>query len=312
MTTDKFIIKDMPKTIYFYATSFCNSDCPFCAFRKSNANMARAYMPYDDVVKFWEESPHVLNDRSDEIGVVLQGGEYTLHPDAAKIAKFFESKCRKVTLLTNAIDPDKITPIVRYVNQITISLDGPNHDKVRLAPGNLQNIIKVLEYGYKVPINLQMTLGPWNMKAEDVEFVINMSDKYNAGLRFNVAFDGGILGMGKYKPDITNLKNIRNLIASNADDQDMNLVYLDNVIHAVEVERLPCMSTSIYSTILQNGDVLLCQGLPHENAFIGNVYHTYFDAIWEIAAKKRLKYRLCKECVLSCQLIGDIKFFYER
>lgn len=289
-----------PKTVYFYTTSYCNSNCSFCTFRKSNDELPRIHMPYADITKFWANSEYLR-----KAGVVLQGGEFTEHPDAVAIAAYMHGNTRKVTLLTNCINPFVVDKFDPFVHQITISLDGPNHDKLRGAPGNLDTILWYIKNRKAVaPVNLQMTLGPWNAKLEQVQWFVRTAEDYNCGVRFNVAEDVGILGNGNYVTNRESLSEIANYLGGQLGSDNMSVRYLRLVASGL---RPKCKSLEMYSTIMPNGDVMLCQGLPENVAKNGNLHETPFDKIWAQNKDKRQEYESCKRCWLSCQVFGDMK-----
>jgi len=191
---------------------------------------------------------------------------------------------------------------------MTISFDGLRHDNVRLAPGNTQSILTFLEHKPSyTEVSLQMTLGPWNMSIDDVEYVINVSEKFHTTIRFNVAADSGLLGKGSYNTNLTKIKELLPLIEYRLGSNHKSVKYLYEVINALNGNRLPCTSTNIYSTIMANGDVWMCQGLSEAEAKLGNIYETNYDDIWHSSQQARDDYYTCNKCILSCQLMGDIK-----
>jgi MoaA/NifB/PqqE/SkfB family radical SAM enzyme len=279
-------------------------------------------MPLSRIKETWMESSILKS-----CGIVVQGGEYTLHPEALPIMKFFYELLPKVTLLTNAVDPDLVYPLVGYAHQITISLDGSGHDKARGVKGNRDNILKLLS---ELPVSrkkvtVQMTLGPWNastieMALHNVDWVLDVCTFYRVQPRFNIASDDGLLGTANYsqKKDVltnlfgemtamSNLNKYSNVKDSLRDGANY-------IMAAVTKEGgfdMTCHSTSIYSTINADGSVLLCQGLDVNEATVGNIYSTPFDVIWDRAHPRREEYRGCQKCTLSCQLNGDLKYAQE-
>lgn len=316
------VVNDRPRTVYFYATHECNSNCSYCVFRYSNKNMARIHMPLSTVERVWDES-EILR----ECGVVVQGGEITTHPQALDIMKFFcQIELPKITLLTNAVEPEDSLPLVQYCNQVTVSLDGPKHDLARGVKGNLDNIIwfftKLNKSGLKRKKTLQMTIGPWNaptqeMAIDNVKWFLDMCLEFGAQPRFNIASDDGLLGTAHYDQkigiltrifgdmiDLANMKKYSELKGSILGGSN----YIMTAVLKMGGKKMACYSTSIYSTIGADGKVWMCQGLNEEEAVIGNVNEIPFDEIWANSGEKRIDYRLCQKCVLSCQLTGDIAF----
>jgi len=268
--------------------------------------MKREHLPLDLLKKVVKES-NLLKRTS----WVIQGGEIGEHPQAAQIAEFLHLNGHFVTLLTNAIHIPSSIRMLPFVDAITISFDGRRHDIVRGAPGNTESIFEYIKQVREKAINpvdltLQMTLGPWNTNLDEVIYVKELADEHHVGLRINVASDTGVLGNGNYTQNIEKLAKIE--VYFESEGENFTARYLREYVKHLKGERLPCVSTSIYSTILQDGRVLLCQGLDTEEATIGNLHDNRFDDIWNWAMDTRKELRTCNKCGLSCQLMGDIKF----
>lgn len=314
--------EDRPRTVYFYATSHCNSNCSYCVFRKSNGEMPRQHLPLPVIKEIWGES-EILKT----CGVVVQGGEFTLHPEAKGIMEYFKSLGLKVTLLTNAVVPSDSHALIALADQVTISLDGPKHDRSRGVPGNLQSVKALLATLIKSGhegVTLQITLGPWNagtetMALETVAWFVRMCDDYGALPRFNLAADDGLLGTAKYAQKDEALTAIlgwlyfAKTLHTDSDMRDAlsaGATYIRAAMDKSAGGFRECVSTSIYTTIGEDGSVWLCQGLNKDEAVVGNLLFSNFDAIWASSSELRIQSRVCQKCSLSCQLNGDIA--YER
>lgn len=295
---------DQPRTTYFYATGHCNSDCSYCTFRKSNSiQRLSVYVPTIEEILSDEDSL-LLNTH-----FVLQGGEYTQHPEFEKLTAIIKERVQKVSLLTNCINLNAVKAIDFMVDHVTISYDGPAHDRIRGAPGNEVSIKEYLESLSDEQLEkttLQMTLGPWNLGVEAVKSFLNTCDRYKVEPRFNVAEPTGLLGRGSYGIKLgPNVDQILYEVNLRLGEESIQARYLDLALR--RTNRPLCFSTSMYTTIMPNLDVLFCQGLI-AGAKIGNLAKESFNDIWTKSKKQRIKYRSCKQCYLSCNLIGDIKF----
>lgn len=311
--------EDRPRTVYFYATSHCNSNCSYCAFRFTNKDMPRMHMPLETIKRAWLESPML-----GLCGVVVQGGEFTIHPEALGIMQFFRSYVPKVTLLTNAVDPFLTIPLLPYSTQVTISVDGPMHDKSRGVKGNLVNVFTLLEKmrDYRGGKTIQITLGPWNARTveqgtENVLWFLDVCKEYDCQPRFNIASDDGLLGIAHYQQSKDVLKEIasgmemlakQSEYATLAKSMRGGVRYIQAALAKKDGAFIPCVSTSIYTTIGADGAVWMCQGLNEHEAVVGNINEKPFDQIWVESASKRMQYRECQQCTLSCQLTGDLAY----
>lgn len=301
---------DLPRTIYLYATDFCNSGCSYCIFRMQNTKLPRVELPLFSIQKIWGQSNILMGKRLlTPPKVVLQGGEFTLHTHYLDIVNFFGSIGVERVLLTNVIVPERALELASLVEAVTVSYDGPKHDISRGSPGNRKSILDFLELAPVEKVSIQMTLGPWNCREEDIIEFLDIARKYNVKPRFNVASDNGLLGHGHYSE--LDLSKITNCIIQHGSD----IVPAESLHYLLAIERKSypkmCFSTSMYSTILADGRVLLCQGLDTNSAEIGNLYQDSFDSIWDKSTSIRRKYLTCRKCLLSCQLMGDLNFLRE-
>ena len=281
-------------------------------FRKSNDKIKRIDMTLDFIRSFVLESKILRSCK-----FVLQGGEYTEHPEYLEIARFFKNHDIETTLLTNCIEPEKVLALEPEVGAITVSYDGTPHDLVRGAPNNTEKIKYFLRASKRlVPITLQMTLGPWNMRSIAIHNFLMICSLYKTNARFNVAQSDGLLKNGNYEISDRNLSiintHIKNIGRTLGVDTSDGSEYIEQVIASKKGKRLPCRSLSMYTTITANGDVLLCQGLEYTQAKVSNIYNNNFDIIWNETSSLRSLYKKCTACYLSCQLIGDLKYVKEQ
>jgi MoaA/NifB/PqqE/SkfB family radical SAM enzyme len=277
-------------------------------------------MPFEKVKEFWTQSKALS-----WCGVVVQGGEFTLHPDAYQIMEFLSENTHKVTLLTNAVEPELAIPLLQFADQLTISLDGPQHDRSRGVAGNLDSIHSLLSQikdPYKGSTTLQITLGPWNARTyvqayENIRWFLDVCLEYGAQPRFNIASDDGLLGIASYDQKAEVLTTLYSELITMSNKLEYATMmkslrsgaqYIMAAVNKKKGSAIPCYSTSIYSTINANGDVWVCQGLDEKDAVLGNLYEKPFDQIWVDSVSRRKELRTCQACTLSCQLTGDLAF----
>ncbi len=75
--------------------------------------------------------------------VVLTGGEPLMHPDLFQLCAPLKQRGIRLTLLTTGLLLDRFAgDIVRYVDEIIVSLDGPPeiHDRIRRVPGAFERL----------------------------------------------------------------------------------------------------------------------------------------------------------------------------
>ena len=92
----KFVLKmrpdaeTFPYTCDMKITEMCWHECAWCY---QNSNHRGAHAKFEDVVRFVEEHPHIIE-------YALGGGEPTLHPDFDRIVKFLRSRGKRANFTT--------------------------------------------------------------------------------------------------------------------------------------------------------------------------------------------------------------------
>ncbi|WP_281950766.1 anaerobic ribonucleoside-triphosphate reductase activating protein [Nitrosophilus kaiyonis] len=121
---------DTPAAIIWLAG--CNMRCPYChnpdiVFGKNSLN-------FDEVIKFLNKRKRVLE------GVVISGGEPTLHKDIFKICKSIKELGYKIKLDTNGSNPDILKKLIEkgYLDYVALDFKGPKK--------KFENIAKINSY----------------------------------------------------------------------------------------------------------------------------------------------------------------------
>ena len=110
--------------------SACNCRCVMCDIWKDNKNLKQ--LTEDDVKE--------LLDAFEEYGtkmVLMSGGEAILNPNFFRLCELLKSKKIKITLLSTGLTLKKEAEnIVRWIDEVIISLDGPEniHNEIRNIP----------------------------------------------------------------------------------------------------------------------------------------------------------------------------------
>jgi pyruvate formate lyase activating enzyme len=115
-------------TVLFF--SGCNLRCPYC----HNPGIVKALpedrVPFDEIWNFLEKRRGIVD------GVVLSGGEPTLHQSCADVAHDIQALGYKIKLDTNGLLPEKITEIAPDFLALDIKTIPENYSGYLKAPYN--------------------------------------------------------------------------------------------------------------------------------------------------------------------------------
>ncbi|RDY27609.1 radical SAM protein [Romboutsia weinsteinii] len=143
--TDKNYIKAKNiDNIYLVLTDRCNLSCTHCCANASGLNSNDELSTkeiYEIIDKVLKLDPEIIT---------ISGGEPLVIDDIWSIMEHLKSKFQgKVNLMTNGllIDESNIQDIIKYFNNISISLDGIDEESCKIIRGNnvFKNIMKKIE-----------------------------------------------------------------------------------------------------------------------------------------------------------------------
>ncbi|MDY6893956.1 MAG: radical SAM protein [Thermotogota bacterium] len=279
-------------SLNLFCTNRCNSRCKTCNIWKKKPNEDLSV----EVIEMILKDKKITNYTT----FSLTGGEFILHPKYREILTLFEEYNRKYILLTNGILADKLIKTVREfkIKNVSISMDGPRatYKDVR-GVDNYDNICKIVnELKSSTDIHIHYTINPYN-NPSGLKEVVNFCQENNLELSLDVYQNIDYFNVSEKNVSVksyiclidTAFKDI-----SNHNFIKMYDLWFNNKIF------LPCWSIKVITTILPNGDVLLCQ---FKNLILGNVYKTELSNIWNSKNSDKLKsnYLNCNSCWLGCQ-----------
>ncbi|MDD5593852.1 MAG: anaerobic ribonucleoside-triphosphate reductase activating protein [Candidatus Margulisbacteria bacterium] len=122
----------------------CNFACPFC----SNWLLVHEADSLPEVSL--EKIDNFLRQRQDFIdGVVITGGEPTIHPDLIDLVKHFKAMGLLVKLDTNGTNPAVLSKLLapdsKLIDYIAMDIKAPLNEKYALAAGTKVDLAKIRE-----------------------------------------------------------------------------------------------------------------------------------------------------------------------
>jgi pyruvate formate lyase activating enzyme len=150
----------------------CNFRCPFCHNRDLVLNPEQFEgIPFEIIAEYVSENTEFLD------GIVITGGEPTLHHDLPELIKDVRALGMKVKLDTNGSNPDMVADLIRarLVDYIAMDLKAPvTQDKyseligVEAPLGQIKRSIELL-MSSGVDYEFRTTVVPHMLGREDIE-----------------------------------------------------------------------------------------------------------------------------------------------
>jgi pyruvate formate lyase activating enzyme len=122
----------------------CNFKCPFCS------NWLLVHEPESLPEVKLDKIDHFLEERKDFIdGVVITGGEPTIHPGLPELIRHFKDLGLLVKLDTNGTNPEMLKKLVtgnlKLVDYIAMDFKAPLNEKYDIACGTKVNLAEIKE-----------------------------------------------------------------------------------------------------------------------------------------------------------------------
>lgn len=247
----------------------CNLRCKYCFTNSPKGDHVKDFLPIKKIKE--------IADEADDLGYIefdLQGGELLLWPDklfdvldAIKPERFY------LYLTTNGwkLDRKMVNRLAdHHVSRISVSLDSMDpevHDEMRGRKDSWRRAIEALKLVKEAGIDpyLNITVGHYNAKSEDLRMLLEYSKKNKYRTLINVACPSGMWSQVHNivcdKEDIEHIRQLRK------EYQNLNR-NIWNPFDKNHEKILGCTTVNrIYITPI--GDVLAC---PYVHIKIGNVF----------------------------------------
>jgi pyruvate formate lyase activating enzyme len=157
-------------TVLFF--SGCNLRCPYCHNPQIVTNSFLPQIPLQEILDFFQNRKGLIN------GVVLSGGEPTMHETAKSISAHARSMEYTVKLDTNGLLPEKIKEIAPNYLALDIKTIPENYTLMLKAPYNnikerLQKSIDIVK-SMKENAEIRITIAPEIINIKIIEEIAPM------------------------------------------------------------------------------------------------------------------------------------------
>ncbi|MDP9104724.1 MAG: SPASM domain-containing protein [Candidatus Eremiobacteraeota bacterium] len=277
--------------VNLYCNTRCNSRCITCDFWKMD--------PLPRLTAADVASVAASRFADEDTWFAVQGGEFSLHPEADAILELFED--RHYILFTNFLSAERVVGLVRRhrTPYVAVSLDGGREGYARIRGVDAFDRVtrSILRLRAEAEISVGFTLTPWSELA-DYEAVAAFCRGNGIEFGVNLYTDSQIYQATTPPAHYPFLASIV------ADSQDAFAA-------AYEPWRegrlaLPCHSIREVASVAPDGTVHLCH---NQTAALGNVKDAGFDAVWDSEHARALhdRYASCNACWTSCYRTFDLK-----
>lgn len=172
----------------------CNFTCPHCYTKSGAGEFGETTLTIQDIKR--------LADEADAMGVYeidIQGGEPLINPQLFEILEAIQTERFYVYITTNGwfLDQKMAEKLAEAgVDRVSVSIDAfseDEHDAFRRKKGSFRKCMNALKYvkeaGMKAYVNI--VVGHYNAKSEELKQFINYLDENNYGIVFNCASPTG-------------------------------------------------------------------------------------------------------------------------
>jgi len=161
----------------------CNFRCPYCYATDLVLNPAGLpTIPFEEVIGFLKEKKKWID------GVVICGGEPTIHPDLSQFIQSFKKIPIAVKLDTNGTNPDLLKSLIRnkLIDYIAMDLKAPldsNYNEIAGVTVNLEKIKETIDILLKGDLDYEFrtTVCPAFLAKEDI---VKMASSVGSARRY--------------------------------------------------------------------------------------------------------------------------------
>lgn len=281
-------------SVIFELTRKCNLQCKHCCINADNTLYEGTDLDTSSIIRilsnFIEINPYKIT---------LTGGEPLLRKDFFSILKYLRKKYNgKISVMTNGtlIDKDNVKKLVKYINQIDISLDGIDEETCSLIRGKgvFEKVLKavnLLKENDFNNISLSITIGDKNMDWEEKFLELNSFLNTRPIIRSFTP-----VGRGEANGNLFYDNKINENLEQNFSEKLLSLEYTKKFT--------PCTCNAGVEKICVDykGDIYPCQWFFDDFYKIGNALKDNLKEINNLSIIEKLanyypdKFYLCKKC----------------
>jgi len=286
--------KKIPLAVSFIVTNKCNYNCSYCSRWKKNI----PEMTTREIFYLLRE----LKGLGSEF-LQITGGEPFLRSDLAEIVKFAKEQGFYIGINSNGSLIKKNQEVLKYIDKITFSIDGPEeiHEIIR-PKGDFKRIEEAINISKKYNLDVGITAGLTKYNSRFIEFLADFSKQKKISISFQPS-DIFILSSQEINPTIAErnevgnaFKKIRIIKKKNKfiSNSFLNLFYMEMW---PEQQNILCAGGTLFYRIESNGNVIICGAANDYNENPPNVLRVGIKE-----ALDKVKIPECNSCYNAIRL----------
>lgn len=250
--------------------------------------------------------------RMGTIRVTLTGGEPLLRNDIVEVVRRARRNRIEPSLTTNGLLIDRHPKLLKYLNQLTVSLDGGRevHDSYR-GKGSWDAAIHAIEVARAAGTPVQLLCTVSRMTTDGLADVYAVADKYNCGVTFDLMAPlYSKTGTWEIRKEAASDEKIRHLLDALIKNPHRNAVFSSSVLRYVRnwpfdyrkyrvfrsqlppgFKPIPCAAGRFFGIVETDGSLYPCCRTGSEYK-PPNVYELGIEEAWE-----RMPSHNCAACI---------------
>lgn len=293
--------KAIPVSATLSVTDRCNSKCNYCAFPVRNTKE----LSLSEIKSVIDT---LCNLGVERLG--LWGGEPLIREDIGDIVDYCKTKKLYVTMVTNGYLIGEKFDIIKKIDDVIVSFDGMKAcNDANRSEGSYDKTMSAIKLlaDNKIKFFTITVLTKNNIGKENIDYILELSNKYNFFTTFQILHHNDILGsdykniLPSHNQYIEILKYIRskkkiNKNISSSDIYFKHLINWDNLHNTCSYEKnkkTKCLAGKLYLNVDTDGYVYPCSILTGKTR---GVKYDSNNLLYEVQ-KNKIN---CNDCVCGC------------
>jgi MoaA/NifB/PqqE/SkfB family radical SAM enzyme len=252
----------VPLAVGWNITYNCNLRCRYCNNWKKHVKKELE----TEKVMFYLEELSSLGIKF----IDFSGGEPLLREDLEEIIDSCRRKGIYVSLSSNGTLVKEKISLVKKINKINLSLDGPPeiNDKLR-GKGVYNRVIDAIRVCKREKIKTSITTVISKYNISSIPYILDIAKKYKVGVHFQPATRSFSGDCSQPISGIPEEKSYKNVVTFLINKKKQGCKFIEHSISGLKhiyswprPKKITCLSSLIFSTIEPDGKMFICDMFP--------------------------------------------------
>lgn len=283
----KYLRKKIPLLVGWALTNRCFSKCIYC----NSDNVISKELDTKKIL-------HIIDGlkRMGTKAIAYTGGEPLIREDIAQIIKYTKNKGIHAMLITNGLLLGEKSRIIKWIDLITVSLDGPREiNDFQRGKGTHDKVLEIIKYlrNQNKKVEITVTLTKYNLK--ELDYLFGLSKKLEIFLTFQIVSQEplGVPNIDFLLPSKQDLNEAyRRILIEKSRNKLINhsIAGIKYYLDWPKLRKLNCWAGRLFCRIRSDGlvdacsmvedkDALDCSVVGFETAFI-NTKKVFCEGCW--------------------------------